>query len=862
MPHGVHKSKRPSGYQQRKAKEAKIESIKTLAGSMLKYVKRPDDGQGSSKDTTPIDQAESSDAFLRKLSPEEQEVEMAESEQEQGGEIEELQAEQQGMEMTESEAEESAENLQILSDVSFWEIPVPDHFRVEIVKRGSASFQNKDGPFSVTKRPDAKAAAKGEVRQLSKGWFYKVMPNGEKILRTWMVYSPVSRNLYCFCCRLFAICTTDTTSKFVTGFQKWWKLSPKVYHHETSEEHLHCLEKWKTLAAGLRLQETIDAQTISMMETDKKKWRDILHRLLDITLFLAKQNLAFRGHKEDESSLNKGNFLEMVEMLSKYDPVLKEHLIRLKQHTCHLNVSVSYLSPQTQNEFISVLANHLKEKIVTDIKSALYFGIMFDSTPDVSHTDQMSEVIRYVHMTNRKVEVKEVFLGFFPLKGKKAAALSSDILKKLESDGLDIMMCRSQGYDNAATMAGIHGGVQSILNEKNRKAIFNGCVDHSLNLCGQHSFAENASCVTFFGTLQTMFTFFAASTHRWDVLIEHTGVSVKRLSTTRWSAHHAAVKPVKEKFDMFVLVLEALCEPCENLETRGAAQGLLPAVCDFTFLCYLHFWSDVLREVDDAQQYLQTKGLSLDKVVTKLETLRLFLCEERSHLVENAIQQALLKAEEHGIAVERRARFKKRMAGELARDSGSISLQEENKRAMLECIDRFHSELQTRLRAIMEVAGMFEAVQAKSLISATEEELKVSIPKLTNFYDEVSESELVLEIPRLRRHLTAAKLDLEEVTDWTALQVLTFIAEWDFIESLPHLSLCLKLFLTICVSVASCERSFSKLKLIKNYLRSTMGQSRLSDLALLSVESELVQTIDFDEVINSFAALKARKAKF
>ncbi|KAM9311655.1 zinc finger MYM-type protein 1-like [Gastrophryne carolinensis] len=597
------------------------------------------------------------------------------------------------------------------------------------------------------------------------------------------------------------------------------------------------------------------------METEKKKWRDILHRLLDITLFLAKQNLAFRGHKEDGSSLNKGNFLEMVELLSKYDPVLKEHLIRLKRHTCKLNVSVSYLSPQTQNEFISVLANHVKEKIVTDIKSAKYFGIMFDSTPDVSHTDQMSEVIRYVHIT-RKVEVKEVFLGFFPLKGKKATDLSSDILKKLESDGLDIMMCRSQGYDNAATMAGIHGGVQSILMEKNRKAVFNGCVDHSLNLCGQHSFAENASCVTFFGTLQAMFSFFAASTHRWDVLIERTGVSVKRLSTTRWSAHHAAVKPVKDKFDMFVSALETLCEPCENMDTRGAAQGLLPAVCDFTFLCYLHFWSDVLREVDDAQQYLQTKGLSLDKVVTKLESLRLFLCEERSHLVDTAIQQALLKADEYGIAVERRARFKKRMAGEPARDAGRTSLQEENKRAMLECIDRFHLELQTRLRAILEVAGMFEAIQAKSLISATEEELKVSIPKLTNFYDEVSESELLLEIPRLRRHLTAAKLDLDKVTDWTALQVLTFIAEWDFIESLPHLSLCLKLFLTICVSVASCERSFSKLKLIKNYLRSTMGQSRLSDLALLSVESELVQTIDFDEVVNSFAALKTRKTKF
>ena len=61
----------------------------------------------------------------------------------------------------------------------------------------------------------------------------------------------------------------------------------------------------------------------------------------------------------------------------------------------------------------------MKEILVKDIKAARYFGIMFDSTPDISHTDQMSEVIRYVKIHNGKVEVKEVFLGFFPLSGKK-----------------------------------------------------------------------------------------------------------------------------------------------------------------------------------------------------------------------------------------------------------------------------------------------------------------------------------------------------------------------------------------------------------------------------------------------------------
>lgn len=67
----------------------------------------------------------------------------------------------------------------------------------------------------------------------------------------------------------------------------------------------------------------------------------------------------------------------------------------------------------------------------------------------------------------------------------------------------------------------------------------------------------------------------------------------------------------------------------------------------------------------------------------------------------------------------------------------------------------------------------------------------------------------------------------EEAKHWTVLQFLQFIIKWDFVESLPYHTLTLRFFLTICVSVASCERSFSKMKLIKNYLRSTSRDCRI-----------------------------------
>ena len=68
--------------------------------------------------------------------------------------------------------------------------------------------------------------------------------------------------------------------------------------------------------------------------------------------------------------------------------------------------------------------------------------------------------------------------------------------------------------------------------------------------------------------------------------------------------------------------------------------------------------------------------------------------------------------------------------------------------------------------------------------------------------------------------------------------------------------------MTIPVTVATAERSFFKLKLIKNFLQSFMSQERLSDLALLSIEKERTKNLDFRKVIQQFGGAKARGKNF
>ena len=70
----------------------------------------------------------------------------------------------------------------------------------------------------------------------------------------------------------------------------------------------------------------------------------------------------------------------------------------------------------------------------------------------------------------------------------------------------------------------------------------------------------------------------------------------------------------------------------------------------------------------------------------------------------------------------------------------------------------------------------------------------------------------------------------------------------------PVLVKSLQIVLTIAVSTAHCERSFSALKRIKNYLRSSVAQQRLVDLAILSIEKELSANLSLDDIVNQFAS--------
>lgn len=86
----------------------------------------------------------------------------------------------------------------------------------------------------------------------------------------------------------------------------------------------------------------------------------------------------------------------------------------------------------------------------------------------------------------------------------------------------------------------------------------------------------------------------------------------------------------------------------------------------------------------------------------------------------------------------------------------------------------------------------------------------------------------------------------------------TFFRNQNLDELFPNVSIALRIYSCMAVTNCSAERSYTCLKRTKTYLRSNIGENRLNSLALLCTESELVSTIDFQNLIDTFANLKSR----
>jgi hypothetical protein len=115
-------------------------------------------------------------------------------------------------------------------------------------------------------------------------------------------------------------------------------------------------------------------------------------------------------------------------------------------------------------------------------------------------------------------------------------------------------------------------------------------------------------------------------------------------------------------------------------------------------------------------------------------------------------------------------------------------------------------------------------------------------------YSDIDGKELHMELKFLQEFIPKG--------DMGPLDILKFVKR---MSCFPNALVAYRILLTIPVTVASAERSFSKLKLLKTYMRSTMTQERLNGLATIAIENDVLEKIKYEDIIEYFISKNARR---
>jgi len=135
---------------------------------------------------------------------------------------------------------------------------------------------------------------------------------------SWLEYSIIENASYCFACRFFAS-ESDNSPFIKSGFKNTKNAMDKdcgIKGHDKSITHKTCMSKWDGYKQS-RKTTSIQTQLNVANEALIRENRYYIYNIAEILLFTACQNIAQRGHDESESSLNKGNFLELLELYVK-----------------------------------------------------------------------------------------------------------------------------------------------------------------------------------------------------------------------------------------------------------------------------------------------------------------------------------------------------------------------------------------------------------------------------------------------------------------------------------------------------------------------------------------------------------------
>ncbi|XP_047129518.1 uncharacterized protein LOC124809457 [Hydra vulgaris] len=187
---------------------------------------------------------------------------------------------------------------------------------------------------------------------------------------------------------------TDHSQLSGSGFKDLKNMTQYLKSHEISAKHIQSV---LTLCQRSVAARRVDEQLHNNMLEQRNYWRNVLSRCVTTITFLCERGLPLRGSNEVVGSRENGIYLDILELIGQFDPFLSQHICthgnRGRGHT-------SYLSKTFCEELIAMMGEQVMGFIKDEISKSRYFSVSLDSTPDITHCDQMTIILRYIIMVD------------------------------------------------------------------------------------------------------------------------------------------------------------------------------------------------------------------------------------------------------------------------------------------------------------------------------------------------------------------------------------------------------------------------------------------------------------------------------
>ena len=545
----------------------------------------------------------------------------------------------------------------------------------------------------------------------------------------------------------------------------------------------------------------------------------------------SKMNIPMRGDNNET-----GNIILCKSYTSKFREIVK---LRMKgceietKHVLDMPKNATYLSPSIISEFINIAACIVREKVFYHARNATYFGISADESTDNCGTQQMALCVRFV---NNKNEIEEIFLGFIKILNCTAITISKTILNSLSKYGFDLNKIRGQCYDGANNMSEIRAGVQRLILNKYPQAKYVYCSNHNLNNILQRS-CKNIHISNMLYNVKVVVSFFRHSPKQYSKFKNNIPKNVKKkrlinLCHTRWTEQSNCLKSFVELYYYIIITLQQITN--DNREQhiiKSKSHNLLLNITRFPFLFALTIGNQLFGELKYLAAYLQTKNLNVTNafihIKNLIKTLTNYECK-----FDQIWNDVLISAKKNDIipCLPTRIQIRKYKM-----------VKDYFKSIYLKIVNDLKNNLKFRFNNFLEDNVILYGLMNDNKLSISYLELI----KLIKTYPD----------------LDCDCIDLKnEMIRWFEFKKNKKQISWCDINKkmFPNLYKIYQAAGVRYISNATCERSFSIMRRIRTFMRSSLKQEKINDLSILNAYKVVV--IKSKDVLDRFNKKKKKKS--